>query len=379
MNTSNQFNPPILFIPKEKECYEKRISVLVSIKIDPKTLSLCSSLSHQFTATGTYSDKSTRDITKLVEWYSSNLSSAIVSNEEETKGLTTAINTGEAQIFARLDGIMSSDSCLTVTEPVVQITNLKGSNDYTLDINKTVSTTETTSMNCPSRTFVFGKGVLLLENDVASYDFAKQLWSLTQYTVVQISPSIIKDQYTTGEQLAADYWCVWIGIQGNITDLDIMEMMQPGEIIDEFTKLGGIFIVHDTDTNPIIVTSSEGLEFIGGKSESLTQFSKLVQIPLSFEYLRTYLYINSIKKEGDSMALETNCETCTPPEGSTSILTVDIPGGLAINLLGIHIEACPICVTVFTDGSDTLTSQQQDIANNLIKIVQNLVPNIPGA
>ncbi|MGV6975113.1 hypothetical protein COL24_23330 [Bacillus toyonensis] len=379
MNTSNQFNPPILFIPKEKECYEKRICVLVSIKIDPKTLSLCSSLSHQFTATGTYSDKSTRDITKLVEWYSSNLSSAIVSNEEETKGLTTAINTGEAQIFARLDGIMSSDSCLTVTEPVVQMTNLKGSNDYTLDINKTVSTTETTSMNCPSSTFVFGKGVLLLENDVASYDFAKQLWSLTQYTVVQISPSIIKDQYTTGKQLAADYWCVWIEIQGNITDLDVMELMQPGGIIDEFTKLGGIFIVHDTDTNPIIVTSSEGFEFIGGKSESLTQFSKLVQIPLSFEYLRTYLYNNSIKKEGDSMALETNCQTCTPPEGSTSILTVDIPGGLAINLLGIHIEACPICVTVFIDGSDTLTSQQQDIANNLIKVVQSLVPTIPGA
>ncbi|PEA66050.1 Ig-like domain-containing protein [Bacillus toyonensis] len=379
MNTSNQFNPPILFIPKEKECYEKRISVLVSIKIDPKTLSLCSSSSHQFTATGTYSDKSTRDITKLVEWYSSNLSSAIVSNEEETKGLTTAINTGEAQIFARLDGIMSSDSCLTVTEPVVQMTNLKGFNDYTLDINKTVSTTETTSMNCPSRTFVFGKGVLLLENDVASYDFAKQLWSLTQYTVVQISPSIIKDQYTTGKQLAADYWCVWIGIQGNITNLDVMEMMQPGGIIDEFVKIGGIFIVHDTDNNPIIVTSPEGFEFIGGKSESLTQFSRLVQIPVSFEYLRTYLYINSIKKEGNSMALETNCETCTPPEGSTSILTVDIPGGLAINLLGIHIEACPICVTVFTDGSATLTSQQQDITNNLIKIVQNLVPNIPGA
>lgn len=357
----------------------KRISVLVSIKIDPKNLSLCSSLSHQFTATGTYSDKSTRDITNLVEWYSSNLSSAIVSNKEETKGLITAINTGEAQIFARLDGIMSSDSCLTVTEPVVQMTNLQGSNDCTLDINRTVSTTETTSMNCPSRTFGFGKGVLLLDNDVASYDFAKQLWSITQYTVVQISPSIIKGQYTTGKQLAADYWCVWIGIQGNITDLDVMAMMQPGGIIDEFVKLGGIFIVHDTDTNPIIVTSPEGFEFIGSKSESLTQFSKLVQIPLSFEYLRTYLYINSIKKEGDSMALETNCQTCTPPEGSTSILTVDIPGGLAINLLGIHIEACPICVTVFTDGSDTLTSQQQDIANNLIKVVQNLVPTIPGA
>ncbi|MEH6892712.1 Ig-like domain-containing protein [Bacillus sp. JJ864] len=93
VNTSHQFNPPILFITREKEFYKKRKSVLVSIKIDPKTLSLCSGLSHQFTATGTYSDKSTRDITNLVEWYSSNPSSAIVSNEKETKGLTTAIDT----------------------------------------------------------------------------------------------------------------------------------------------------------------------------------------------------------------------------------------------------------------------------------------------
>ncbi|KAA0764539.1 hypothetical protein DN410_10805 [Bacillus sp. SH5-2] len=379
MNTPHQFPPPLLFITKEKGCYEKRILVLVSIKIDPKILSLCSGSSHQFTATGIYSDKSTRDITNLVEWYSSNSSSVIVSNEEETKGLTTAIDTGGAQIFARLDGIMSSDSFLTVVEPVVQMKTLKESNDCTLDIKRTVSMNETISMNFPGKAFSFGKGVLLLENGVVSYDFAKQLWSLTKYTVVQISPSIIKDQYTTGKQLAADYWCVWMGIQGNITDMDIIAMMQPGGIIAEFIELGGIFIVQDTNTNPIIVTSAEGFEFIGGESESLTQFSRLVQIPLSFEYLRTYLYINSIKKGGNSMALETNCQTCTPPEGSTSILTVDIPGGLAINLLGIHIEACPICVTVFTEGSGTATSQQQDIANNLIKVVQNLIPNIPSA
>lgn len=77
------------------------------------------------------------------------------------------------------------------------------------------------------------------------------------------------------------------------------------------------------------------------------------------------------------MALLTNCTTCTPPAGSTSILTVDIPGGLAINLLGIHIEACPICITVFTGGG-TLTAEQQAIANNLVQAVQNLVPNIPS-
>ena len=79
------------------------------------------------------------------------------------------------------------------------------------------------------------------------------------------------------------------------------------------------------------------------------------------------------------MALQTNCETCTPPAGSTPILTVDIPGGLAINLLGIHIEACPICITVFTDGSGALTNQQQGIVNSLVQAVKNLVPNVPSA
>ncbi|WP_440602476.1 hypothetical protein [Bacillus sp. GB_SG_008] len=77
------------------------------------------------------------------------------------------------------------------------------------------------------------------------------------------------------------------------------------------------------------------------------------------------------------MALLTNCETCTPPAGSTPILTLNVPGGFAINLLGIQIEACPLCVTVFTtDGEGTLTAQQQDIVNNLLQTVRIFNPNI---
>ncbi|WP_336481897.1 hypothetical protein [Bacillus sp. FJAT-53711] len=85
---------------------------------------------------------------------------------------------------------------------------------------------------------------------------------------------------------------------------------------------------------------------------------------------------NLIKKGIDFMALLTNCQTCTPPAGSTSILTVNVPGGLAINLLGIHIEVCPVCITVFTGGG-TLTAQQQNIANNLLQSIRTFVPNIP--
>lgn len=77
------------------------------------------------------------------------------------------------------------------------------------------------------------------------------------------------------------------------------------------------------------------------------------------------------------MALETNCQTCTPPSGSTPILTVSVPGGLAINLLGIHVEACPICITVFTDGSTPLTSGQTNVVNGLLDAIGSLVPAVP--
>ncbi|NHM31113.1 hypothetical protein [Neobacillus terrae] len=79
------------------------------------------------------------------------------------------------------------------------------------------------------------------------------------------------------------------------------------------------------------------------------------------------------------MSPETNCETCTPPEGSTPILTVSVPGGLAINLLGIHVEACPICITVFTEGSSLTASQTSIIINDLLAVIRGLIPNVPGA
>ena len=74
--------------------------------------------------------------------------------------------------------------------------------------------------------------------------------------------------------------------------------------------------------------------------------------------------------------LLTDCETCTPPEGSTSILTVSVPGGLAINLLGIHVEACPICITVFTGGT-SLTAAQTSVVNDLLAVTRGLIPNVP--
>jgi hypothetical protein len=75
----------------------------------------------------------------------------------------------------------------------------------------------------------------------------------------------------------------------------------------------------------------------------------------------------------------TNCETCTPPAGATPILTVSIPGGLALNVLGIHVDVCPVCVTVYTGGTGGLTADQTAIANGLLQYVRGLIPSLPSA
>jgi hypothetical protein len=47
------------------------------------------------------------------------------------------------------------------------------------------------------------------------------------------------------------------------------------------------------------------------------------------------------------MDSETNGSIYQHPGGSTPILTINIPGGLTINLLGITIVTCPILINVF--------------------------------
>ena len=70
----------------------------------------------QFTATGTYSDESTGDITSTVEWVSSDENVATVSNEADSKGLVTILAAGETTIKATL-GEVVGEQAITVTAP----------------------------------------------------------------------------------------------------------------------------------------------------------------------------------------------------------------------------------------------------------------------
>jgi hypothetical protein len=84
--------------------------VLVSIAVTPANPSITVGATQQFTATGTYSDSSTQDLTASVTWTSSVPSVATINSS----GLATAVAAGTTNIQATWSTI-SGTTALTVT------------------------------------------------------------------------------------------------------------------------------------------------------------------------------------------------------------------------------------------------------------------------
>ncbi len=83
-------------------------AVLMSIAIAPPTVSIPKTGTAQFTATGTFSDSSTQDLTTQVSWSSSDLTVLSISNAAGSQGLATALSSGAAVVTAAMDGIQSA-------------------------------------------------------------------------------------------------------------------------------------------------------------------------------------------------------------------------------------------------------------------------------
>ncbi len=87
---------------------------LVSLALTPINPSLPGGTVQQFTATGTYSDGSTQDLTAAASWTSSVPSVASISNATGSNGSATTIAAGTTRITATV-GSVSGSTTLTVT------------------------------------------------------------------------------------------------------------------------------------------------------------------------------------------------------------------------------------------------------------------------
>ncbi len=96
-------------------------ATLVSIQVTPADPTIAKGLTEQFTATGTYSDDSTQNITDQVTWSSSNGTVGAISNAAGSQGLATATATGSTQISATSGGVSGSTALAVSAATLVSV------------------------------------------------------------------------------------------------------------------------------------------------------------------------------------------------------------------------------------------------------------------
>lgn len=85
-------------------------AVLVSVAVTPTTTTIPKGFAQPFTATGTFSDGSTQDLTASAGWTSSDPGIAAVSNTAGEQGRVTGVEVGTATITATFESIGGSSS-----------------------------------------------------------------------------------------------------------------------------------------------------------------------------------------------------------------------------------------------------------------------------
>ena len=113
--------------------------ILQSITIMPDTATIEVDAKQHYTATGTYSDASTADITSSVAWTSTSTAVATI----DPAGLATGVGEGSTDITATL-GLVSDTAALTVTassEPTVSVKSITYSTEGGRNGNKHLSIT----------------------------------------------------------------------------------------------------------------------------------------------------------------------------------------------------------------------------------------------
>jgi hypothetical protein len=95
-------------------------ATLMSIAVTPSNQTIAKGANQQFTATGTFSDSSTQNLTAAVTWSSSNTAAATISNAAGSNGLATSIAEGSTTIKA-MSGTVSGTAALSVADRSVSL------------------------------------------------------------------------------------------------------------------------------------------------------------------------------------------------------------------------------------------------------------------
>ena len=121
-------------------------ATLVSIAVTPASPSITKGLTQQFTATGTYTDSSTANLTSQVTWASATPAVATIS----AAGLATALTGGTTAITATLGSVTSPGDTLTVVKAATSTVVTPSSDSETYGQSAIYTATVTSAAGTPA-------------------------------------------------------------------------------------------------------------------------------------------------------------------------------------------------------------------------------------
>ena len=193
--------------------------VLVSITVTPANPNLILGTLNQFTATGTFSDQSTKDITASVTWSSSNQNIASV----DSTGMAAALALGSLSISATSDSITGSTSVSVQSPTLISISILPA--------NGTIAATTTLQFHALGN-----------YSDGSVQNVTRQVtWASSNVAVAQIlSSGDSRGQAAGSSTITATLGSISGSTTLNVTDATIVSItvMPPSQTIAVSTTLG---------------------------------------------------------------------------------------------------------------------------------------------
>jgi len=195
---------------------------LVSISVSPTASSIPVNTSQQFSATGSYSDGSSADITNVVSWSSSATATATITSS----GMVTAVAAGTTNISASFAGVSQSTS-LAVTAPSIAsisvtpvgltlaiginqqytatATYTDGSSfDLTSGVTWTSSTPATASINGSGLATTVAAGSTTITAKVGSFTDTSDLTVVAAHLIsISVTPAVQSIAMGTNQQFSA--------------------------------------------------------------------------------------------------------------------------------------------------------------------------------
>lgn len=307
---------------------------LVSIAIVPASATTNASQTVQYTATGTFTDGSSVDLTTTATWVSSNVAVATI----DANGLATGVDAGTTTITASLNGVISNPGSLTVNNPLVSIDVTPGA--ATINANQT--------QQFQAIGHFFNGATADLTNSVT--------WNSSDTAVATISSSGLATGVSAGDTTITAQMDGIVSNNATLTVLNPLLAIAITPATATITASGtqqytatGTFTAgppqnitnsvtwHSSDTTVATISATGLATAVAGGTTNITATSGIVLSNTAVLTVRQFIYIANTTTNNISYCNVDSTGTISGCLTFTDLVNVPLPIQLTIDRKGTHI------------------------------------------